>query len=81
MFLIIGLLIVTGCVLGGYMGLGGKLSILWQPLELVIIGGAGVGALPFAGIIKRAILSACTSTVSSISCPSISTSVGLCAKR
>ena len=48
MFLIIGCLIVTGCVIGGYMALGGKLAILWQPLELVIIGGAGIGAFIIA---------------------------------
>ncbi|MEM9684219.1 MAG: motility-associated protein, partial [Pseudomonadota bacterium] len=44
MFLIIGSLIVTGCVVGSYVALGGKLAVLWQPFELVIIGGSGVGA-------------------------------------
>lgn len=44
MFLIIGSLIVTGCVIGGYVAMGGKLGVLWQPFELVIIGGSGVGA-------------------------------------
>jgi chemotaxis protein MotA len=44
MFLIIGSLIVLGCVVGSYMALGGKLGVLWQPFELVIIGGSGVGA-------------------------------------
>jgi chemotaxis protein MotA len=37
-------LIVLGCVVGSYMALGGKLGVLWQPFELVIIGGSGVGA-------------------------------------
>ena len=44
MFLIIGSLVVIGCVVGSYIALGGKLAVLWQPFELVIIGGSGVGA-------------------------------------
>lgn len=44
MLIIIGSIIGLGCVLGGYMAMGGKLSVLYQPFELVIIGGAGVGA-------------------------------------
>ena len=44
MFVIIGWVVVTACVIGGYMAMGGKLGPLWQPFELVIIGGAGVGA-------------------------------------
>jgi chemotaxis protein MotA len=44
MFVIIGWVIVVVCVIGGYMAMGGKLGPLWQPFELVIIGGAGVGA-------------------------------------
>jgi chemotaxis protein MotA len=48
MFLIIGSLVVTGCVIGSYMALGGKLMVLWQPFELVIIGGSGVGAFIIA---------------------------------
>lgn len=44
MFLIIGCLVVLGCVIGSYVALGGKLGVLWQPYELVIIGGSGVGA-------------------------------------
>jgi chemotaxis protein MotA len=48
MFLIIGSLVVTGCVIGSYMALGGKLMVLWQPFELVIIGGSGIGAFIIA---------------------------------
>lgn len=44
MFVIVGWVIVTVSVLGGYVALGGKLIVLFQPFELVIIGGAGVGA-------------------------------------
>ena len=44
MVVIIGWLVVAASVIGGYMAMGGKLGPLWQPFELVIIGGAGVGA-------------------------------------
>lgn len=44
MFFIIGIVTVIGCVLGGYVALGGHLYVLWQPFEAVIIGGAAVGA-------------------------------------
>lgn len=44
MFAIIGFVVVIGSVLGGYIGLGGHLDVLWQPLEFVIIFGAGLGA-------------------------------------
>lgn len=45
MIIIVGALTVTLCVFGGFAAHGGKLLALWQPNELVIIGGAGVGAL------------------------------------
>ena len=48
MLVIVGWVIVMVCVIGGYMMMGGKLGPLWQPFELVIIGGAGVGA--FVGL-------------------------------
>ena len=48
MFIIIGWVLVIICVIGGYMAMGGKLAPLWQPFELVIIGGAGVGAFVVA---------------------------------
>lgn len=41
---IIGNLIVIASVIGGYLMAHGKLAILWQPAELVIIGGAAFGA-------------------------------------
>jgi chemotaxis protein MotA len=44
MLFIIGLIVVIGCVFGGYASHGGNLKILWQPVELVIIGGAAIGA-------------------------------------
>ena len=40
----IGCLIVIGSVIGGYTWHGGNLALLWQPSELLIIGGSGLGA-------------------------------------
>jgi chemotaxis protein MotA len=48
MNLIIGIVVVFGCVLGGFAVHGGQLGALWQPSELVIIGGAAIGALIIA---------------------------------
>jgi len=44
MFLIIGVLVVIGCVAGSFAAQGGHLTVLWQPFEFVIIFGSGVGA-------------------------------------
>ena len=44
MLLIVGYIVVLGCVFGGFMMSGGHLAALWQPNELVIIGGAALGA-------------------------------------
>jgi chemotaxis protein MotA len=41
---LIGYVIVFVCVFGGFMLSGGQLGALYQPTELLIIGGAGVGA-------------------------------------
>ncbi len=40
----IGSVLVVVMVFGGYMAMGGKMAVLFQPFELVIIGGAAVGA-------------------------------------
>ena len=45
MFVIIGIVTVFVCVLGGYVAMGGKLAVLWQPFEVVIIVGAAIGAV------------------------------------
>jgi chemotaxis protein MotA len=42
---IIGLLIVLGCVFGGFALMGGTVHAIWQPVELIIIIGAAAGAL------------------------------------
>jgi len=44
MFAIIGLVIVFGSVIGGYLLEHGNIHVLFQPVELLIIGGAAVGA-------------------------------------
>ena len=44
MLIPLGYLVVLLSVFGGYVMAGGSLGPLFQPLELLIIGGAGVGA-------------------------------------
>jgi chemotaxis protein MotA len=41
---LIGIVVVFLAVIGGYAAEGGNLALLWQPIELVIIGGAALGA-------------------------------------
>jgi chemotaxis protein MotA len=45
MLVIIGFVVVIASVLGGFAMAGGHLNVLWQPVEVVIIGGAAVGAV------------------------------------
>ncbi len=42
---IVGILIIMGSVFGGYVLMGGSFHAIWQPIELLVIAGAGVGAL------------------------------------
>ncbi len=44
MFIIIGFIIVLACVAGGFVLSHGNLASLWQPYELLIIGGSAFGA-------------------------------------
>jgi chemotaxis protein MotA len=44
MLVLVGYVIVVGSVFGGYALTGGHLGALYQPLELLMIGGAAVGA-------------------------------------
>jgi chemotaxis protein MotA len=48
MFAIIGIVIVFGCVIAGYLMEHGPLMVLMQPAELVIIGGAALGTVLIA---------------------------------
>lgn len=45
MFVIIGIVVVFGAVVGGYLMEHGNLRVLIQPAELLIIGGAGIGTV------------------------------------
>jgi chemotaxis protein MotA len=42
---IIGILIVLGAVFGGFAFMGGTVAAIWQPIEMLIIVGAALGAL------------------------------------
>ncbi len=44
----VGALVVIICVFGGYAFHGGHLLVLWQPIEIVIIGGAALGGFIIA---------------------------------
>ncbi len=60
MKIIVGILIVSASVVGGYLMAHGKLAILWQPAEYVIICGAAFGAFVIAnpgGVIKKTMTS------------------------
>ena len=55
MNLIIGSIIVTVAVLGGWAAHGGQLILIWQPYEFVIICGAALGAFVIANPMKTII--------------------------
>jgi len=45
MVAIVGLLVVIGAIIGGYLMEHGNLKVLMQPAELLIIGGAASGTV------------------------------------
>ena len=49
-----GIVIIMGCVVGGFLMSGGHLASFWQPGEIIIILGAGLGAMVLAN--PRAVL-------------------------
>ena len=56
MFAIIGIVVVFGCIVAGYLMEHGNLNVLIQPAELIIIGGAAMGTVLIANplhIIKK----------------------------
>src|SRR5579872_4324921 len=56
MFAIIGIVVVFGCVVAGYLMEHGNIRVLIQPAELIIIGGAALGTVLVANplhIIKK----------------------------
>ncbi|HBH63263.1 MAG TPA: flagellar motor stator protein MotA, partial [Erwinia persicina] len=44
MLIILGYILVLGSVLGGFAMVGGHLGALYQPSEVLIIVGSGIGA-------------------------------------
>jgi len=58
MNLIVGILMVIGCTLGGYAIMGGHLAVLWQPFEFVIIFGSACGAYVIANppIVRKRVM-------------------------
>lgn len=54
MFVIVGYIIVCGSVFGGFAMAGGHMAVLFQPIELLMIGGAAVGAA-FVGNTPKAL--------------------------
>jgi chemotaxis protein MotA len=48
MFVVIGIVVVFGAVIGGYLMEHGNLKVLVQPAELVVLGGAALGTLLIA---------------------------------
>lgn len=43
MSFVVGIVIAMGCMLGGFASVGGKLSVLWQPSEFIVICGSALG--------------------------------------
>lgn len=56
MFIIVGIIIVLGCVIGGFLMINGPLGTLIQPSEFVVIGGAAIGSMIAANPIKNLML-------------------------
>ncbi len=48
MFTIMGILVVFGAVVAGYLMEHGNMQVLVQPAELIIIGGAAIGTVLIA---------------------------------
>lgn len=61
----VGFIIVLVSVIGGYMGVGGKLGVLWQPYEIVIIVGSAIGAFVISNP-RHVIMSTGTTLLGSI---------------
>lgn len=52
MTILLGLIITLGCMLGGFMAMGGHVEVLWQPWEFVIILGTALGTFIVANPMK-----------------------------
>ncbi len=52
MTIALGLLVTLGCMLGGFVFMGGHIAVIWQPAEYVIICGAAAGTFIVANPVK-----------------------------
>ncbi|MGN6550209.1 MAG: flagellar motor stator protein MotA [Pararhizobium sp.] len=52
MNIILGLVVTFGCILGGFMFMGGHIPVLIQPAEMIVIGGAALGGFIMANPMK-----------------------------
>ena len=52
MTIIVGLMITLGCMLGGFVAMGGHVCVIWQPWEYVIICGSALGTFVVANPMK-----------------------------
>ena len=52
MTIVIGLVVTLGCMLGGFVAMGGHVNVIWQPWEFVIIGGSALGTFIVANPMK-----------------------------
>jgi chemotaxis protein MotA len=52
MTIVVGLIITLGCMLGGFMAMGGHVQVIWQPWEYVIILGSALGTFVVANPMK-----------------------------
>jgi len=50
--IIVGLIITLGCLLGGFVAMGGHVYVIWQPWEYVIICGSALGTFVVANPMK-----------------------------
>ena len=52
MTIVLGLVITLGCLLGGFVAMGGHVDVIWQPWEYVIICGSALGTFVVANPMK-----------------------------
>ena len=52
MTFVIGMIVVMGCLLGGFAAMGGHIGVLWQPFEYIIILGSAIGTFFVANSMK-----------------------------
>jgi chemotaxis protein MotA len=50
--ILLGLIITLGCLLGGFVAMGGHVGVIWQPWEYVIICGSALGTFVVANPMK-----------------------------